>query len=82
MVIPEGYDFKKTMVVKEPFEFDAEKYKVGQVIPNESFERFGPTEKSKIGFDPVLTYTGETASPDVEKSFRVSHVSDDCFCEH
>jgi hypothetical protein len=82
MVIPEGYNFRRTMTVKQDFEFDGVSYKIGQVIPEEQFKRFGPEQQGKIGFDPVLTFTGESAKPEVEKSFRVEHVSDNCFCEH
>lgn len=81
-VVPDGYSFRRTMIVKENFEFDGVSYKIGQVIPEEQFKRFGPEQQAKIGFDPVLTFTGETEAPEVEKSFRVQHVSDDCFCEH
>lgn len=82
VVIPEGYDFKKTRVVKDPFSFDTREYKTGQVVAEEDYSRLGPTEQSKIGLEPVLTYTGKTASPDVEKSFGVFDTSDNCFCEH
>jgi hypothetical protein len=81
-VVPEGYSFRRTMTVKQDFEFDGVSYKVGQVIPEEQFKRFGPEQQAKIGFDPVLTFTGETATPEVEKSFRATHAGDDCFCEH
>lgn len=80
--VPDGYDFRRVMTVKQDFEFDGVSYKVGQVIPEDVFKKLGPQEQSKIGFDPVLTFTGESAKPEVEKSFRVSHTSDDCFCEH
>ena len=81
-VIPEGYEFAKIRVVKQPFEFDDVEYRAGQAVSEGVFAKLGPTEQSKIGFDSTLKYTGVSATPDVEKSFKVSHTSDDCFCEH
>lgn len=81
-VVPEGYEFAKIRVVKQPFEFDDVEYRAGQAVSEGVFARLGPTEQSKIGFDSTLKYTGVSATPDVEKSFKVSHTSDDCFCEH
>lgn len=81
-VIPEGYGFKQARTVKQDFEFDGVSYKTGQVVPEDVFNRLPGDLQSKIGFEPVLTHTGETALPETEKSFRVPHVSDNCLCEH
>ena len=81
-VIPEGYDFKTMRVCLVPFDFDGRSFRRGEVIDDETYASLDETLKSHVGTDAVLSYTGTTATPDLEKSLAVSHVTDDCTCDH
>jgi len=56
-VVPKDYGFKKFPVAKEAFEFDSQKFKTGELIPDEIFDRLGSL-KNKTRQEAILSYEG------------------------
>ena len=80
--IPKNYNFVLRHVALERFDYDGKTYQRGEIVEDGEYGKMGRDEKAKVGQDAVLSYTGQTAEPEVEKSFRVTHVTDDCMCDH
>lgn len=57
-VLPEGFSFVKKRVATEP----VRGFKTGQVVEESKFSSLGEKDKSKVKWDAVLAYTGETRS--------------------
>ena len=76
-VIPDGFDFvKKKVFVTGP--------KRGEVVFDEELAKMSEEQKSKLGVNAILSYTGETAKP-VKKSEIFRAISDEAGnepCEH
>jgi len=82
IVIPEGYDYKTMMSVSEPFEVDGVKYHRGEIVDEATYASFPVEDRKKnLVQTAVLSFTGSTAKPDVEKSL-VFEDDDVCTCEH
>lgn len=76
-MVPEGYDFKTSWVVDEPFGG----YKRGQVISDAVYTGLDVEDRKKLRKDAILEYTGTTAKPSTRKSFsHESDEDDDCIC--
>ena len=86
MMIPDGYDFVKRRVVREPFESGGRKYLTGQIIPDSVFDTLTEEERNKVGMDAILEFTGETATLKTRKSLSLSDMGhghdDNCTCEY
>lgn len=80
--VPDGYNFVLRRVALERFKFDGKVYKRGEIVDDAEYARMGHDLKAKVGQDAVLSYTGTTAEPEVEKSMPVMPVTDDCTCDH
>jgi len=83
-VVPDGFSFKKRKVVTAPFSHRGRKYTEGETITEEELDRFSESQKTKLGFDAVLSYTGETPEP-IKKSELIQILSDEgdsICCEH
>jgi hypothetical protein len=80
--IPDGYAFVLHRVALERFDFKGKTYQRGEVVDDGEYARMGKDDQARVGRDAVLSYTGTTAEPEVEKSFTTVNVSDDCTCDH
>lgn len=75
-MIPEGYDFKTSWVVAEPFAG----YKKGEIISDTVYSGLDVEERKKLRKDAILQYTGATAKPSTKKSFAPDSDEDDDHC--
>lgn len=83
MVVPEGYDFVKQNVAGELIEFGDLKFKKGQVIPDNIYDKFTEKDKSKTTVDAILSYTGKTGTPIKKSEMVFSDLEDElCNCDH
>jgi len=66
LVLPDGYDFEKQRVIVDGFSKDSRKFKRGEILSATEFEKLSEDQKKKVGWDAILTHTGETARPSVD----------------
>lgn len=77
IVVPDGYDFTKMMTVTEDFEG----HRRGELLTAEEYAELPVEDRKKTAQTAVLTFTGTTAKPDVEKSLFFED-DDVCTCQH
>jgi hypothetical protein len=83
MVVPEGHDFVKRPIAKEKLNTSDKNFNVGQVIPNEIFDKLTDEQKTKTAYDAILEYTGTTGAPIKKSELLRSDIEDVmCNCDH
>lgn len=82
-VVPDGFDFVKKKVVVKPFKNKGQDYTKGETITDEEYAQFSESQKQKLGWDAVLSFTGESPEP-IQKAELSQMLSDedDSICEH
>lgn len=75
-MIPDGMDFLKKKTIKESFEADGKEYKRGSIIDEKEYDSLSTDDKENIGQSSILSFTGETAKLDTEKSMNKLFVED------
>jgi len=81
----EGFDFVKQRTVGTPFVSEGTSYKLGQVVDEEIYARLTVSQKNKLRWDAVLSYTGKTPKASVRKSLDNSAISEndsECVCSY
>lgn len=81
IVIPDGYEFAKMMTVTEGFEAEGVQYHRGEIVSESTYAGFSVEDKKKTAQTAVLSFTGGSAKPDVEKSLFFED-DDACTCQH
>jgi histone H3/H4 len=79
-IIPDNYGFVKKRIAMEEFSSRGKQYKRGQIISDEEFNSMSSGNKTKVGVDAVLSYTGEQAVP-ITKSELSRAISDNGDCD-